>query len=116
MSVLAVLAPLGRLLLERVQNIHCLLEADRINRPVGVSRVVFNYLQHAGTLPLPRLGGRVFPAKLSDPQRGTDVVFDPLRKRKEVSVGGSNPKQFLLALRPRPRHYPNSRIIVPLVK
>src|SRR5688572_6065819 len=44
-----------RLFLERVEDVHRLLEPDRVHRSIGVSVVGLDDLQDAWTKPLPRL-------------------------------------------------------------
>src|SRR6266478_2981715 len=49
------LSALRRLLLERMQDIDCVLELYRVYRPVRIAAVVRDDFQHAGAFALPRL-------------------------------------------------------------
>src|ERR1035438_1069269 len=53
-----------RFLLEGMENIDGLAELHGIHRTIGISPVVLDDLENAGTFSLPRLSLRMLPAKL----------------------------------------------------
>jgi hypothetical protein len=67
----------GRLLLERVKDA---LEANRIDRTVGVAIEALDELEDASAFTLPWLGSRVLTPKLSNTERIANIADDLRRE------------------------------------
>jgi hypothetical protein len=88
--------PGWRLLLERVEDVHRLLEPNGVHRSIGVSVVRLDDLQDARTKPLPRLRRRRGPTELRNAEGVSHVFLDRRGKAQEVALGGPHPMQRLL--------------------
>src|ERR1043166_106708 len=100
---------LRRLFLEGMQHVHDLPEPPRVDRPVRVPIVVFDHLEHAGSLTFPGFGRGVLAPELRHAKGIAHFVLHRLRKRQEVALGRAHPVERLLAWKPGPRHRSEER-------
>lgn len=76
---------LVRLLLETVQDIHRILETNRIDRTVGIAVIVFHHFQYTRRAEaLERLGLIRFQTLLSKVQGVSDNVNHAIRHRQQI--------------------------------
>src|ERR1700753_4287116 len=61
-----------RFLLERMQHVDDVPEANRVDRPISVAVEIVAHLQHTRPLAFPRFGVRMLAAELGQPQRVAD--------------------------------------------
>jgi hypothetical protein len=69
-----------------MENIDCTSEPDSVHGAVCVAIIVLHNLQNTGAFPNPRFGSRVFAAKLSNTQRGTDSIPHRFRKPHQIAL------------------------------
>jgi hypothetical protein len=70
----------GRLLLERVKDVEDALEANCIDRTVGVAIEALDELEDASAFTLPWLGSRVLTTKLSNTEPIANIADDLRRE------------------------------------
>ena len=83
-------------LLERVEDVHGVLESNRVYRAIGVSVVRLDLVSHARTESLPGLRSRRSSAELRDAEGVSHVLLDRRGKAQEIAFGRRDPVQRFL--------------------
>ena len=75
-----------RFLLKRVQHVDDLAVTRGVDRSVRVARMVFDDFENSRPFAFPRLGLRVFAAKLRNAQRVPNLLLHRFRKSEKIAL------------------------------
>ena len=88
-----------RFLLEAVKNINCLGKPHRVGNSIGVPTKIFHQLEDARPFALLRFRCGRLAAHLHHTQLVTELIYHPLGKTQQITLGRANPMQWALGSR-----------------
>src|SRR5271170_4243835 len=100
-----------RLLLERMQNVNCMFELDRIHHAIGAGAMICDHFEDARALASPRLRAGMLSAKLRHAQSGSKFIDNRRGKVQQIILARARPEQRFFAAHPvQPCH-----VIIPVL-
>src|SRR5271154_5373857 len=95
----------GRLLLERMQNVNCMFELDRVHHAIAAGAMICDHFEDARPLASPGLRAGMLSGELRNAQSGSKFIDNRCGKVQQISLTRTRPEQRFFAVDPvRPCH------------